>query len=375
MNRTLWLQQALKYLNKRRLYNQRLFALKLTDRASKEVYAAPDKPKRVLLISADDHFGNALFTLGLSKQLFLQGVSVYLAAMPELVKIFSGQSYIKQFYNLSQDESIRDLSVKKFDAVIDLEYVHAKFWKYRLQALKRIHAYSITTSELCSHLNFYNKYISYTDCAHVSARLAKIYNFLRFDRVDAIFPYLELSQDDMQWADQFLPDKKIIYLNCRAGDLDRWFSIAQAKEILEAVVPFRNCFIVFNPPKNYPTDNLPPNVKILDKVSFFQLAALVRRSAFVITPDTSVTHLASIYNIPTFVVFPPNDRDFYHNFAASEVWGALADSSVTLNTDDPDLIVDPYNFGYPNRKTRPVSAIDIEKILNPLVEFLHKILY
>jgi ADP-heptose:LPS heptosyltransferase len=367
----LWVYQACKFINKLRLRYQRLLFLKITDKKKRENYPRPVNPKSVLLISVNTRFGDALYTLGLAKVIKSSGSFVAIAAFPEFLNNFNNQDYVDAFFNLKNVESLKETVKYKFDAIVDLEYVNAKHWKYRRRLLSFLHAFSITTSDLCRSLNFYNDYLPFRNFSHISLRYACIYNYLFSRKINKVSPFIRVDTSIVHDVKNNINNKNFVYLNCRAGDRDRCFSNEQALAFLEMIQNSGNFQIIINPPNNFPTQTLSPNIKILPRISFFQLAAMVSMMTFVVTPDTSVTHLAAVYNIPTFVVFPPNDRDFYHEYSASEVWGAMSDHSFTVKSDDPGLVIDPYGFGYPNKKTKPISSVDTSFLRNCFINYIN----
>lgn len=372
MNVKLWCYQALKYINKRRLNFQRQVILKLTDESQKQIRYFPKKISSALLITSNDRYGDALFVLGLAKKLNDFGIRVSIATLNDAVAVFKYNHCVSNIISFEAVDSITNLN---FDIAVDLEYLGIRKWRLRLPLLKKISCYKITTSSYCKNLNLFDEYIDYSKTSHVGKRLALIYQKLTSDNaIDVIFPYIDLTAVKYtEFPDCFDNGKKIIYLNAKAGDKDRWFSDEQLLALSNVFEQYKDRVAVFvNPSSPKVVEKLNKSYcHILKKIDFKKFCLFISHCNLVVTPDTSVTHIAGCFNIPTFVVFPPNDRDYYHKYSAAEVWGALTDDSITVTTDDKNLIIDPYGFGYSNLKVRPINTIDKTWLAQKLDNYLH----
>lgn len=371
----LWFKLLFKFLNKRRLFFSRKIKLKLTDRPQRINYILKDPIQSIILITTSEHFGDSAYILGLACSLAKRNIHVTIASLPCMENFFKSVDLI-DVYILEKHTFNSKKFPLNFDAAVDLEYLNCSFWNYRQPLLKKLRCYSVTTSEICADLNLFNKYISYRSVPHVSERLALVYSFITKDKsANKIFPYFPCSESDLTWASNFISffkNKKIFYFNTVAGDDDRCFSKSQILSMIASFNTIKDAIIILNSNVTH-NSKLPNNVVVLPKISFNKLTALIKLCKAVITPDTSITHIASFYNIPTFVVFPPNDRDFFHEYSAAQAWGALSECSVTLTPDDADLIIDPFGFGYPNRKARALATVDCTYLCNQLRIFLKNI--
>lgn len=94
------------------------------------------------------------------------------------------------------------------------------------------------------------------------------------------------------------------------------------------------------------------------KADFFKISAIASKAKAVISPDTSIVHLASAFNIPTMAVFCENDYDCYGYSLLSETWGPLAQKSMTIDNSSKDKIFKkkieisklPFDFGEITKK-------------------------
>ncbi|MCG5031356.1 hypothetical protein MAF45_07875 [Mesosutterella sp. OilRF-GAM-744-9] len=375
-NFELWLCQLLKYINKKRLFFFRKIRLFFSDNFHRINHSFKAPATSVLLITVNERFGDELYVKGLAYSLSKCGIDVSIATLSSVSPRFITLPFISYVFVLDSFKDLKYLKTKKFSVAVDLEYINCRHWRERQPLLNNLDCYTITTSELCSSLNLFDDFISYRAVPHISQRLNLIYKRLTLDlSLSKISPYIDFSSDDYCWAKNFIKNinsKRVIYFNTVAGDNDRWFSIRQIHSMIQSIAKFNNYNVILNS-SFFDQRELPKNYYLLPKISFPKLCALIKFCSVVITPDTSVTHIANAFNIPSFVVFPPNDRDYFHEYSAAQAWGSFSDHSVTLTTDDDNLIIDPFGFGYPNRKARPLNTVDSTYLCSNLERFLSKI--
>lgn len=315
----LLVKQSVKFLNRLRLNFQRHVFLLVTDRRIHENYSLPVVPCPIVLISVNDRYGDLLYTIGLALALKKANYSVSIAVLPSAYPKIRNQSWLDGIYILGNKQSLDELIGKHIKIAVDMEYVNAKFWRYRYPLLKRLHCYTITTSELCKNLNLYNAFISYRSYKHISQRLAAVFNFITSNKIviNRINPFIKLPSVSFNWQRYIGFYSEIVYVNATAGDQDRYFSDEQVNLIIDVLSPWlsrsnKHVVIINSPHHDFKYNHL-SNLKVLPNVSFYDLAVLISLAKLVITPDTSVTHLASMYNKPTFVVverqinIPQND--------------------------------------------------------------------
>lgn len=87
---------------------------------------------------------------------------------------------------------------------------------------------------------------------------------------------------------------------------------------------------------------------------------LIARCSLIITPDTSIVHVASALNIPVVAMYRNNDREYY-KYTMLETWGPLSDIK--------EIIVSPQTL----KRSTPVSGIPNHKILSSIESILAKI--
>ncbi len=104
-------------------------------------------------------------------------------------------------------------------------------------------------------------------------------------------------------------------LNISAGDKSRYWLIdkwaAVAKHFL-----LRNfqVIVTYHPKDRKTADKLIrecPDLTLFHSSTIRDIIALVSRVDLVVTPDTSIVHIASAFNIPQVALFPDVDWNFY----------------------------------------------------------------
>lgn len=347
---------ALRWLNKKRREATRKLTVSFLMRDEHAKRTLPGKLHSVLLVTTSRGIGDSLYVMGLAKLLRERGAGVYVAALHEHGPLYERSKLFEDVYELGVDNCPN----LPFSAVVDLEYVNVNHWRLRRDFLKGSNGCRITTSPFCRKLSFYDDFVDYAKVAHISERLALVaQKLLRDTSIERILPHVVTDEASEEEAEAFcneLPEgKPIVYLNTRAGDDDRWFGKVQVTALLEHITTRHDVMTVLLPPDDDPCYFKYPGVVRLKAMSFSGFCSFLRRTQFVATPDTSVTHVAAAFDIPCLTVFPPNDRDYFKEYGAWEAWGALSSVSTTLHPDAPDLAVDW--FGFANRLPKPALMI------------------
>lgn len=357
--------------NRERRTASRLNRLKPYDAATKNSRAIPQTIRRVLLISTSEGWGDSLYVAGLARRLKLNGVLDVAVMAPESLLGHFGNPVFTGVWALERE--IGSGLAFGPDVVLDLTYIGISNGKERLQLITRLACPAVTVSDLCHHLNAYSTFVAYREKAHISERMALVLGVLTHHEESPIMPEGFASDNDKTHARQTIEElcltrrpARLAYLNTLARDADRCFSPVQADMMVQTLL--KNGFdgIIVN--SKVPCLTCNKKIRYLPKMTFYEFTALIEHMDLVVTPDTSVTHLAAYYNIPTFVVFPPNDRDYWSEYGAKDVWGALSNHSVTYALDDANLKIDP--FGYASVRPRPCSWYRPTELANALDKFI-----
>lgn len=362
----------LRWLNKKRREALRKMKLVIGMRDGHPKTVLPKKVERVLLVSTSHGIGDALYVMGLAKVLHDRGVRLEVAALSQHTPLYERSHLFDRVYTVGRDKH----SGAEYSAIVDLEFVNINHWRERRDFLKDSKGCRITTAPLCRDLPFYDDYLDYSKAAHVSERMRFVANkLLHESKTERVLPYLVTDEVSEVEANRFLEglgtEKPIVYFNTRAGDEDRWFNKVQTMALLERLTAGKNWKVVLLPPDDDPCYFTLPDVVRWGGIDFSGFCSFLRHCHFVVTPDTSVTHVAGAWDVPCFTVFPPNDRDFFKEYGAWESWGAFSTLSTTFHPDAPDFRID--RFGFSNHRTQDASTIPVSVLTDALDAFLGRI--
>ena len=365
------LANYLRQKNRDRRTASRLRRLRVHDASSKNTRAIPEVIRQVLLISTSEGWGDSLYVAGLAQRLKENGI--------ESVSVMTPESLLDHFDNPIFDdvwalEREIDASLTfSPDVTVDLTYMGVRCGKERLQLIKQLSCPVLTVSELCSKLNAYSGFISYREKAHISERMALVLGALTHHNEKRVMPAGFASTADQTRARETIrtlfPVKhpvRLAYLNTVARDTDRCFTQSQTDTMAQVLLKRGFDGIIVHAKVPCLTSN--NRIRYLPAMTFHELTALIEQMTLVVTPDTSVTHLAAFYDIPTFVVFPPNDRDYWSEYAAKDAWGALSTHSVSFSCDDATLYIDP--SGYASVSPRACSSYTPDILSEALDQFI-----
>ena len=371
---------AFKAINRTRLNLHRSNVIRKTNDASRPKYQLPLSPKKVALLSVSDGWGNSLYLLGIAKRLTEHKIKVALLVRPEFLKRFSEAKFVEKIIPLGQSSTPNEIDQFNPDILVDFEYVALRHWRLRHAALSSTRCYCCCLSSLLMQSSYFDHWIQIERKCHISDRLAMVLEHITGSKETAVFPWVLVSKKEIEYIDDWIHklgiiEERMVYLNCCASDKDRCLSYRQAKALTQSLLE-KQYQIVVNATCLKNTEQqaltlLSPSVHLLPQITFRQLSALVKKVRFVITPDTSITHIASSFNIPSFVIFPPNDRDYWSKWRAADVWNGLSSITETIAEDDPNLSIDC--FGYANKKVKENREYSPEFLVKKLNNFYSKL--
>lgn len=321
----------LRELNRKRLIHRKVNFLKKHNPEYPNRHTPPKIIQNVLIIHFQAGWGDFLYFSGLITTLRSRGLNLIIGTSTDL---------IDRFQRISSSLKIIDVTKKPFtapkniDCVVDLDWNVTK--QHNMQYIKFLDCWSITCSNILNHLNIFDQYIDISQIPHISNRYAKVVEALTNSSCERILPCIELFNADKLYAKQFLDkfnlsNKRFIYLNTVGSSESRNFSLKQISSIIRACIE-RGIFVVHYSP-NYDLRKInSPNLCSIEDIDFFQLAAIISKSSGIISPDTSIVHLASAFDIPVFAVFCQNDYDCFGLNLKSETWTPLSKNSTVVDT-------------------------------------------
>ncbi len=322
-------------------------------------------------------FGDSLYIAGLSKALSDKGFTVSIATREFFFERYKSYPFINSIINLDAEDPSREARELNPDIAIDLSYAKNHDFEFRMRLLACLDCYCIATADYLNELKAYDEMISYRNCKHFSECMAKVYERTTGAYPsEKIRPYIFVNEKDLDGARQILKDlgidgsKGFVYLNTKARTENRDLSTGQIKSSVEAILARKLIPVIYAVPEcsSMLARTYGNRVKILPKASFSDVCALISKASAVITPDTSVTHIASCFNIPTLTFYRGNCLDYFKCRLMKDVWSSMSDIHMECCVNAPNFKVD--RFGYPNFPETPVSDIPEDMISEKVKVFL-----
>ena len=338
----------LKELNHKRIRAQRIRRVLRTDIPKRlDIENPGNQAKRILFVDALWGLGDALYVNGLASALAKSGKDVYVATLNRTLTVYQYNRDLKRVFSLEDEKDLEVCANVSFDCAIDLSYVGLDRWDIRMNLLRRLHTFCWTCTELAKDAKVFHRYIDLTKFAHVSERMAAIFNAvcpeqLPLERIGPVVSLPDTSLCDML-------GRRYVYINTVAGEDDRCMTNKQVDALREWFESQDYYIGYFYIPGEY---NLEEGETVKQvKGNFIDALKLVRQCDMVITPDTAIVHVASAFGIPTLALFCGGEMDYFKKFPMSDMWAPLASPSLSLWVD-----VEKHD------KTKKVKPIPVGKI-------------
>jgi ADP-heptose:LPS heptosyltransferase len=182
---------------------------------------------------------------------------------------------------------------------------------------------------------------------HIVERLAELLRVFRLE-VDARRLKLRYYTSDAAeefastfWVEQRLNENFVIGLNLSAGSDVRFWGVLNFRKLvveLQRHYAETPIILLFHPTHRRRAEDIQRgfrNVLLSPEThSFDHFAALIKRLGFLVTPDTSVVHLASAFRIPSVVMYVQSNKSL-------RIWEPYNTPCETLVTDVDDLATIP----------------------------------
>lgn len=172
-------------------------------------------------------------------------------------------------------------------------------------------------------------------------------------------------------ADEFIAswtNTDYVYVNAIARVKNRSLSIKQIYALSDLFNTQKEVVGIFY--TDYPIEET-SWVKRLPTMPFADFSEVVQNCKAVISPDTAVVHLGSIYNLPVFGIYSGNNRDYWPQYAMQDVWAPLSEGSVIYVEDDPETTwQSDFEYRHPRK---PIASYAPEAIAGAVRNFLIQI--
>ncbi len=271
---------------------------------------------------------------------------------PDIDEVIIFQKGLKGF--LSINKIIKDKSI---DAIIDLHDDVSTTVSFLIALAKSKYKLGLKKSNSTLYTNVIEKIEPAAN--HVIVRnleISKLFGVkINYDDASVHFypeeNEIKIAKDQIS---KMNPDHKfLIGINISAGSEARFWGVENYKNLFSSLYKFDVRPILFCSEKDF---HYAKDITIAENIypvteSFGIFASAILNLDFLITPDTSIVHIASIKNIPVFGLY------------------------VKYNTED--MIWSPYqtDFEYVETKEPTLKNISFEQVLNKLEPFLEKYIH
>ncbi len=326
----------------------------------------PKRIKKVLLVDCLLGVGDFLYIVGLARKLFYKGIYVSVGTLGDAVTRYKAIPYFYSVFDITKN--LIALNKEGYDLIFDLTYVNINYWPERAALLKQLSTYAITCGDVSSRYHLFQEYCDISTCTHISKRMGKIYSQIVGGDEFPIMPFYafprgdEIQKEAVELLRDFHREDFVVYFNSLARDNDRCMSDKQVLAVLKAISRLNGIKIILYSKKKI---NI-PNVINMPQMNFASAAKIIQRANAIVSPDTSIVHLGSAFDIPTFAVFCGNDRDYFPQYPMKEVWSPLATNSCIFSCDKPHT----FDFPIPLDKVTPISDLNPEMLAKAVEEFL-----
>jgi len=308
------------YFMKKIRYILRILLVKALWDQSKSSNVDLSSAKKVLLMRNEGAIGDVIIDSSLVKSLHDTGYIVdflltksnrqIMQYNPNLRHIYEvenidSDSFLKNITHNIPKEMMAELASNQYDIVIDPSLFDMP--AHRMLLLRQINPKSVIGFNKWPSIKRYSKSFNF-DCLndHVSKTNQMIADYIglnkeNIDNYDVHIPST-VSTEVNDYLDNLEGHKVVI--NIFAGNQDRSLSQEQLLSIIERLQSlFPNIHIILLDHQNKITVDLPDKVSINPFRTLHHTMALISQASPVISPDTSVVHMAATWHRPLIAVY------------------------------------------------------------------------
>ena len=315
------------------------FLLEREHKAPKKI--KPEKIKKVLFLRYDK-MGDMIISLPVFHALKEKFPDIHIAVMcsPRNKIVLKGDKNVNEIF-VYQKRLFRDIKTvmqmrkRRFDCLIDLV-----FWESVtsaiLTAVVKGNGLSVGVGK-GAFKHFYDQVIHTEDrfTEHIIPKTIQVLEIFGIDPKKCdLYPHLAISDEDKCKAKEFIQKIKgspIIGFNISAGQPSRLWSLDKFAKLAQLLKDEnQNCsFVIIYTPRDkkraiYLESKLDGQaVPIPYKSSFHRVSAVIQDLDLLVTPDTSLTHIAWSSHISVVGLFCANRENFYS-------WRPLTPNSRTV---------------------------------------------
>lgn len=307
--------------------------------------------KHVLILRDDDKIGDMVVSTSLFREFHRAGFIVDVLAGKGNVSVIEHNPWINKTIVSPQDAGekralAKMLAKKPYDLVVDMG---DKMSPAHLRFLRTLNARNVIGFNK-SKFNIYNKSIDFFGYdKHITARYELLMEAMNFEAFSSDYE-LHCPPEVMQSVDSFFGsfsnNNNTVVINPFTADPKRDFTERQLTELVGKIheaYPGVNIILIGVPKRIQQLNVAGTHINPFNTLS--SAIEIVRRADLVITPDTSIVHVACAWKKPLVGLY---GNDLHGRFINSSVWGPGNTRAVQLFTKD---------------KYHPVSTIAVDDII------------
>lgn len=300
----------------------------------------------VLLLRNDGKIGDMIVSTSLIRELKTHGYTVDILATPENVVAITHNPHIRKIHLDNLPDITTVLAAENYDLVIDMG---DKISPESFLFLKKIKAKNVIGFNKGEY-KLYNKTINFSGHSeHITTRYALLMETLELKKFTTLYDLHYPAEVDIRVSHflSSLPKKNNIIINPFAADKKRELSLQQIQGLFaELHEKYPQCNIIYLDHNNILDNKVPDYVYKNPDRTLFGAFALIAHSDLIISPDTSIVHVAAAYQKPLIALY---GNEMHGKYSNNSVWGPGYSKALQLMTKD---------------KYHPIATIDVSEIIH-----------
>ncbi|WP_313081306.1 glycosyltransferase family 9 protein [Atlantibacter sp.] len=303
----------------------------------------PEKVKRVLLLRLDDKIGDMIVTTGTAKRLADHGYEVSVLTGKICANLLEHCDAVKQTYRYERRMSLQPLREQRFDVIIDFDDV---FSHERLNLLYRLPPPHVIGFNKPGCAQYTQQIELLNSEKHITERHRKVLSL--FNLPDAPFKYY-LGSDPKALAGltHYLTRPAngwLIAINPFTGSEDKDFSREQVQGIINFLKQRYDAVRVLLIGRGDKLQSLGiADAEFVPDSTINTAVEIVRHADLVISPDTSIVHMACTFNTPLVAIY--NTRRLKDTgLVGYKIWAPNYPAAVQLVTETPAICDTPLDI-------------------------------
>ncbi len=290
-----------------------------------------DTVKKVLLLRDDGKIGDMVVSTSLLREFSVRGYIIDVLATPENFPIVENNPYIRKvFINNTKDIS-KQLSQENYDAVIDMGDKISPKSLYLLRTIKANNVIGFNKKEY----KIYNKSIPFQGYnEHISKRYSLLMTELGFKNysVDYELHICDHVHEKVSEYLKSLPGKYNFVINPFTASKERDLEEGNLQKLVnELHKKFADVnIILIGLPERMANINI-EKAFVNPHMSIQGAMSLIYQCDIIISPDTSVVHIAAVWKKPLVALYGNDTHGMFNN---NDVWGPGYNNAIQITSID-----------------------------------------